>query len=103
MIILKLVFSEITHRFQTATPATRQVLLQYLLPWLHNMELVDPNLSVESGLDTLEMPPKQSAEYYMKPPLKGQGWGSPQATEMVLNNLLYITAKVITNESLTLD
>ncbi|KAJ9600365.1 hypothetical protein L9F63_009335, partial [Diploptera punctata] len=37
-------FSEITHRFQTARPEVRQLLLQYLLPWLHNMELVDPNV-----------------------------------------------------------
>lgn len=36
--------SEITHRFQTARPEVRQLLLQYLLPWLHNMELVDPNI-----------------------------------------------------------
>lgn len=39
-----LFFSEITHRFQTARPDVRQLLLQYLLPWLHNMELVDPNV-----------------------------------------------------------
>ena len=87
--------AEITHRFQTATPAIRQVLLQYLLPWLHNMELVDPNVNMEStnNQDFLEMPPKHYSDY-MKPPLKGEGWGSPQATEMVLNNLLYMTAKV---------
>lgn len=36
--------AEITHRFQTARPEVRQLLLQYLLPWLHNMELVDPNV-----------------------------------------------------------
>lgn len=37
-------FAEITHRFQTARPEVRQLLLQYLLPWFHNMELVDPNV-----------------------------------------------------------
>lgn len=37
-------FAEITHRFQTARPDVRQLLLEYLLPWLHNMELVDPNV-----------------------------------------------------------
>lgn len=26
--------------------------------------------------------------------LRGEGWGSPQATAMVLNNLMYMTAKV---------
>lgn len=35
---------EITHRLQSARPAVRQLLLRYLLPWLCNMELVDPNL-----------------------------------------------------------
>lgn len=37
-------FPEITYRFQSARPEVRQLLLQYLLPWLHNMELVDPNI-----------------------------------------------------------
>lgn len=39
-----IIVTEITHRFQTARPEVRQLLLQYLLPWLHNMELVDPNV-----------------------------------------------------------
>ena len=91
-------FTEITHRFHTATPAIRQVLLQYLLPWLHNMELVDPNINMEAtnNQDFPEIPPKNYSDY-MKPPLKGEGWGSPQATEMVLNNLLFITSKVDDN------
>lgn len=37
-------YAEITHRFQTARPEVRQLLLQYILPWLYNMELVDPNI-----------------------------------------------------------
>lgn len=36
--------SEITFRLQTARTSVRQLLLRYLLPWLCNMELVDPNL-----------------------------------------------------------
>ena len=86
-------FSEITQRFQTAKSAIRQTLLQYLLPWLHNLELVDPNLPQGSAVNTLQKLPDDHSDY-MSPPLKGEGWGSPQATEMVLNNLLYITAKV---------
>ncbi|KAJ8877503.1 hypothetical protein PR048_021958 [Dryococelus australis] len=38
------VSAEVTYRFQTARPELRQLLLHYLLPWLHNMELVDPNV-----------------------------------------------------------
>ena len=29
----------------------------------------------------------------MSPPLKGEGWGSPEATQMVLNNLFFVSAK----------
>ncbi|CAH2001764.1 unnamed protein product [Acanthoscelides obtectus] len=80
-------FSEITYRFQTARPEVRQLLLQYLLPWLHNMELVDPNI-----------PPTNTHIYQfyaneMATSERKDGWGSAEATEMVLNNIFYITAK----------
>ncbi|XP_076272167.1 microtubule binding protein furry isoform X2 [Rhynchophorus ferrugineus] len=79
-------FSEITYRFQTARPEVRQLLLQYLLPWLHNMELVDPNI-----------PPTNVHMYQFYANEMGterkEGWGSAEATEMVLNNIFYITAK----------
>ncbi|XP_075228459.1 microtubule binding protein furry isoform X2 [Lycorma delicatula] len=83
-------FSEITHRFQTARPEVRQLLLQYILPWLHNMELVDPNVPPGNPLSYFQ--------YYSGDPREGEGrrregWGSVEATEMVLNNLFYITAK----------
>ncbi|XP_014611009.1 PREDICTED: protein furry isoform X4 [Polistes canadensis] len=83
-------FSEITHRFQTARREVRQLLLQYLLPWLHNMELVDPNVPPPSN-------PLSYYQYYASEITRGgarrEGWGSAEATEMVLNNLFYITAK----------
>ncbi|CAH0386341.1 unnamed protein product [Bemisia tabaci] len=83
-------FSEITHRFQTARPEVRQLLLQYLLPWLHNMELVDPNVPPANPLSYYQ--------YYAGDVGRGgchrEGWGSVEATEMVLNNLFYITAKL---------
>ncbi|KAJ8924572.1 hypothetical protein NQ315_000721 [Exocentrus adspersus] len=79
-------FSEITYRFQSARPEVRQLLLQYLLPWLHNMELVDPNI-----------PPCNTHMYQFYANEMGterkDGWGSAEATEMVLNNIFYITAK----------
>lgn len=82
-------FSEITHRFQTARPEVRQLLLQYLLPWLHNMELVDPNVPPGNPLSYFQ--------YYTNELNQSggrrEGWGSVEATEMVLNNLFYITAK----------
>ncbi|KAF4525508.1 hypothetical protein B566_EDAN014932, partial [Ephemera danica] len=91
-------FSEVTHRLQTARPEVRQLLLQYLLPWLYNMELVDPNVPPGNPLSYFQ--------YYSSEGARGggggsagggarrEGWGSAEATEMVLNNVFYITAKV---------
>jgi len=84
-------FSEITFRLLTARPVARQNLLQYLLPWLYNMELVDPNIPPHSGLN-------YQYQYYQsyevgRPGARREGWGSAEATEMVTNNLFYITAK----------
>ncbi|XP_057665202.1 protein furry isoform X1 [Diorhabda carinulata] len=79
-------FSEITYRFQTARPEVRQLLLQYLLPWLHNMELVDPNIPPTNTHMYQFYTGELNAE-------RKEGWGSAEATEMVLNNIFYITAK----------
>nr|AOV18883.1 furry [Lymnaea stagnalis] len=84
-------FSEITQRFHTARPSVRQTLLKYLLPWLHNMELVDPSLPQTSPLASFLTRLSDAQSDVFMPPLKGEGWGSTQATEMVLNNLFYIT------------
>lgn len=45
-----LFFLEITHRFQTARPEIRSLLLQCLLPWLENMELVAANVTPATPL-----------------------------------------------------
>ncbi|XP_014783664.1 protein furry, partial [Octopus bimaculoides] len=87
-------FSEITHRFQTARPALREVLLKCLLPWLHNIELVDPSLPSSTAMSSFLTSVQDSqTDKVTKSYLEGEGWGSAQATEMVLNNLLYITVK----------
>lgn len=83
-------FSEITHRFQTARPVVRQLLLQYLLPWLHNMELVDPNVPPANPLSYYQY---YTSEMGGHSGARREGWGSVEATEMVLNNIFYITAK----------
>ncbi|XP_025416970.1 protein furry isoform X3 [Sipha flava] len=83
-------FSEITCRFQTARPEVRQLLLHYLVPWLHNMELVDPNVPPPNPLSYFQYYP---AEEGQSNSCRREGWGSVEATEMVLNNLFYITAK----------
>uniref|UniRef100_A0A0K0DII0 MOR2-PAG1_N domain-containing protein n=1 Tax=Angiostrongylus cantonensis TaxID=6313 RepID=A0A0K0DII0_ANGCA len=50
----------------------RTYLLSLLLPWIENIELVDPTV----GEDSWEGP---------------RGWGSEEATHLLLNNLMYLT------------
>lgn len=71
-------------------------MLTYLLPWLHNIELVDnrlllPGSSPSTPEDEIKDKEGEIAVTYG---LKGNGWGSPEATSLVLNNLMYMTAKV---------
>ncbi|XP_054160326.1 protein furry-like isoform X2 [Oppia nitens] len=84
------VFSEITYRFQTAKPTVCQNLLQYLIPWLYNIELVDPNVQPLQNPFTVY---SESADMNIDNEFAKEGWGSVEASEMVLNNLFYITVK----------
>ncbi|KAM6150664.1 protein furry homolog-like isoform 2-T2 [Erethizon dorsatum] len=90
------VFSEISQRIQTAHPAGRQAMLHYLLPWMNNIELVDfkplptARCHEEDEDDSLK---DRELMVTSRRWLRGEGWGSPQATAMVLNNLMYMTAK----------
>ncbi|XP_041054324.1 protein furry homolog-like isoform X1 [Carcharodon carcharias] len=90
------VFSEVSHRIQTAHPAGRQVMLHYLLPWMNNIELVDfkplPSTKTMDEPDEVYMKDREMMTSSRRW-LRGEGWGSPQATIMVLNNLMYMTAK----------
>lgn len=69
-------------------------MLSYLLPWLSNIELVDTGLPPASSPCTPEEEAGQGQAMGMPPSLKGNGWGSLQATSLVLNNLMFMTAKV---------
>uniref|UniRef100_A0A8B9L1T8 Furry homolog, like n=1 Tax=Astyanax mexicanus TaxID=7994 RepID=A0A8B9L1T8_ASTMX len=88
------IFSEVSQRIQTAHPGGRQVMLHYLLPWMNNVELVDFKPTArrqeepEEEEDAREMMMVNSRRW-----LRGEGWGSPQATTMILNNLMFMTAK----------
>uniref|UniRef100_A0A3B5AB99 Protein furry homolog n=1 Tax=Stegastes partitus TaxID=144197 RepID=A0A3B5AB99_9TELE len=88
-------FSEVSQRFPTTHPNGRQIMLTYLLPWLGNIELVDSGLLLPvftpctSVYDTSSPITSTSSSHL----LKGTGWGSLQATSMVLNNLMFMTAK----------
>ena len=83
-------FSEICSRLQTARSAARQNLLQYLLPWLYNIELVDASIPPHPG--NYQYPYYQSYDV-SRPGVRREGWGSAEATEMVTNNLFYITSR----------
>lgn len=88
---------EISQRIQTAHPAGRQAMLHYLLPWMNNIELVDfKPLPSARRQDEDEDDSLKDRELMVTSRrwLRGEGWGSPQATAMVLNNLMYMTAKV---------
>ncbi len=71
-------------------------MLSYLLPWLSNIELVDTGLlpPASSPCTPEEEPHGQGQGMGVSPSLRGNGWGSLQATSLVLNNLMFMTAKV---------
>ncbi|XP_076876310.1 protein furry homolog isoform X3 [Brachyhypopomus gauderio] len=88
-------FSEVSQRFPTTHPNGRQIMLTYLLPWLSNIELVDTGLlpPASSPCTPEEEVRDQGAGLGLTQRLKGSGWGSLQATSLVLNNLMFMTAK----------
>ncbi len=90
--------TEICHRLQTARPAITKGLLYYLLPWLYNMELVDPNVAncnnnAEGDNNNKKGDGNSSSNGNNTAPAR-EGWGTAEATEMITNNLFYITVKV---------
>lgn len=98
-------FTEICYRLQTARPAITQCLLYYLLPWLYNMELVDPNVDINSSSgannntnntnsNTNSSSNNNSGRHASNHSGGREGWGTSEATEMITNNLFYITVKV---------
>lgn len=87
---------EVSQRFPSTHPNGRQVMLTYLLPWLSNIELVDGGLlPTVSSLNSPGDNRKGYAHNTSAPHLlRGTGWGSMQASSLVLNNLMFMTAKV---------
>lgn len=85
-----------TARFEMTSSIGQRCILQYMLPWLANVELVDLSNSFptppELNIETEEEEEETDAMSPVK--LEGEGWGSVEATQLVLNNLFYITVKV---------
>ncbi|GMR43360.1 hypothetical protein PMAYCL1PPCAC_13555 [Pristionchus mayeri] len=67
------VFSEVCSKLDSAQPHCRASFLSLLLPWVENLELVDPMAGDE---DACEGP---------------RGWGSEEATQLLLNDLMYLS------------
>lgn len=94
--LISLSLTEVSQRFSTTHSNGRQIMLSYLLPWLSNIELVDTGLlpPASSPCTPEEEPRGQTRGLGLSPSLRGNGWGSLQATSLVLNNLMFMTAKV---------
>lgn len=73
---------------------------------MNNVELVDFKPAARrpedcgSGEDDEDIHERDIMMVNSRRWLRGEGWGSPRATTMVLNNLMYMTAKVINRPNL---
>ena len=86
-----------TARFEMTSSIGQRCILQYMLPWLANVELVDLSNSFPTPPElNIETEEEEEEETDAMSPIKleGEGWGSVEATQLVLNNLFYITVKV---------
>lgn len=73
------VISELFCRLETARSNRQAAMLSILLQWIDHIELVDPFCDLFSSPETLGTSEK--------------GWGSSEATQLLLNNMIYLTAK----------
>ena len=84
-----------TARFEMTSPVGQRCILQYMLPWIANIELVDlSNASPTPPELNIETDEEEQTGVLSSVELDGEGWGSLEATQLVLNNLFYITVKV---------
>lgn len=95
-----LVFTELTYRFETAPFAYQRIILKYMLPWLCNVQLTDIacNRTTANTRDSPEEEPVENTDAGSALPhveMTGDGWGSNKATQLILNNLFFLTVKVL--------
>ena len=83
---------EMVYRFEMAPRSGQRNILQYMVPWLANVELLEENHN--SPYISHASPGHTSWQHPSSAILRGTGWGSLDGTKLVLHNLLYITAKV---------
>ncbi|CAD5220403.1 unnamed protein product [Bursaphelenchus xylophilus] len=75
------IFSEICSRLENAKTNRQAAMLSILLHWITNIELVDPFCDFQDNEVNLEENERKT------------GWGSAEATQLLLNNLVYISVK----------
>lgn len=92
--------TKMMNQLEPSPTMSRKVLLEILLPWLYNIELVEVDIENEAqsgiGQGRDDLPEEQDVGC----PLRKPGWGSKQATHIVLNNLLSITQEVRCSEDI---
>lgn len=87
-------FEEMTARFEMTSSVGQRCILHYMLPWLANIELVDVSNSSPAPPEVnIETDEEEQTGAMCPVELDGEGWGSIEATQLVLNNLFYITVK----------
>lgn len=76
-------FCELTNRFEyCASYQTRKDILTILVPWFYNLELVDINVTTDGLNNNLKISPS---------PIRSHA--TAKGTELILNNLFYLTCK----------
>ena len=89
-----LVFSELTHRFdKCSSHSHRRLMLNLLVPWLYNIQLVDPNVVPTSTANNLSQTNVVHNNVNAFGLTTGMYTGSPAATHLILNNLFYLTCR----------
>ena len=69
-------------------------ILQYMVPWLHNIELVEGAFMKNPSKVVPSTDSYPAISTGVDQVLTGTGWGSSEGTRLVLYNLLSITSKV---------
>ena len=85
-------FLEMVLRFEMAPRNGQRSILQYMVPWLANIELIEECHPQPAHISQPDYSLEEEEDGNVG--LRGSGWGSPEGTKVVLHNLLYITAKV---------
>ena len=86
------IFCELTSRLeQCSSHQLRRTMLNVLIPWLYNIELIDSNVLMSNNSSaSSSLPKSMNGLAFLQ---LQSGYGSMEATEIILNNLFYLTCK----------